>query len=272
MITPTPLSRYRKRSSNACLNISSIQIQGSGKKTVVKGIRFTSSTLTDTNLKSIPETGIPDLQRAGKSRTPVWYFLIELNEKMNPFTKFQKWYESECITTDTLIPSACCLSTTGTDGYPNARFVSLKELKDEQFIITGPMDSRKGNELRNKPRAALTFWWPATGRQVRVQGDVRQIDIFEADRYFSERSRESQIVSWASKQGKPLKNNDSLKEQFNHYSNLHANKQVPRPENWGGWEILPIRIEFLEFDANRYHNRVLYVKSIDGWHPQNLQP
>lgn len=191
---------------------------------------------------------------------------------MDPFIKFQSWYQEEVEASDTLIPSACCLSTIGTDGYPNARFVSLKEMKDEQFIINGPMDSRKGNEIIYKPRAALTFWWPVTGRQVRVQGDVRKIDPSEADRYFRERQRESQIVSWASKQGKPLKVGNSLKEQFNHYSKLHANKEILRPENWGGIAIQPIRMEFLVFNVNRFHDRVLYIRNKNNWQAQLLQP
>lgn len=118
---------------------------------------------------------------------------------MDPIIKFQNWYEQELDTNDALIPSACCLSTTGTDGYPNARFVSLKEVDGRQFIVTGPLDSRKCQEVTYKPRAALTFWWPATGKQVRVQGNVKLIDSEDADRYFSERTRESQIVSWVSK-------------------------------------------------------------------------
>lgn len=91
---------------------------------------------------------------------------------MNPFSKFEEWYKEELFKTSVSIPSACCLSTTGLDGYPNARFVSLKSLIDESFVFTGSSDSRKGLELETIPKAALTFWWTETERQVRIQGDV----------------------------------------------------------------------------------------------------
>lgn len=191
---------------------------------------------------------------------------------MDPIIKFQNWYEQELDTNDALIPSACCLSTTGTDGYPNARFVSLKEVYGRQFIVTGPLDSRKCQEVTYKPRAALTFWWPATGKQVRVQGDVKLIDSEDADRYFSERTRESKIVPWVSKQGKPMENGGTLNERFDHFSGLYAGKEIPRPKNWGGIGIVPIRIEFLVFSPERLHERLLYVRNGSGWNEQHLQP
>lgn len=191
---------------------------------------------------------------------------------MDPIIKFQNWYEQERNITNTLIPSACCLSTTGLDGYPNARFVSLKEVVGGQFIVTGPLDSRKCKEVMYKPHAALTFWWSATGKQVRVQGDVKLIDSEDADRYFSDRTRESQIVSWVSTQGKPVENGSSLKERFDHFSNLNTGEEIPRPENWGGIGIVPVRIEFLVFSPERFHERLLYVRNGTGWSEQYLQP
>lgn len=191
---------------------------------------------------------------------------------MDPFIKFRFWYQKEQERTEVRIPSACCLSTIGTDGYPNARFVSLKDIKDGQFIVTGPMDSRKGMEVMNYPKAALTFWWTATEKQVRVQGDVRRIKPAEADRYFRDRSRESRIVSWISSQGKPLEDIETIEAHFRHFQELHKNKEILRPENWGGIRILPVRIEFLEFNTERLHHRILCVKNGDSWLTQNLQP
>jgi pyridoxamine 5'-phosphate oxidase len=191
---------------------------------------------------------------------------------MDPFQKFQNLYRKELDASNVIIPSSCCLSTIGTDGYPNARFVSLKEVKGNRFIITGPLDSRKGQELAYKPRAALTFWWPVTGKQVRIQGDALRIDASDADRYFSERPREAQVVSWVSKQGKPVDKKDTLKEQYNQLFDEFAGKKIPRPENWGGIGIEPVRIEFLAFSAERFHERVLYVRNGLQWNVQFLQP
>jgi pyridoxamine 5'-phosphate oxidase len=191
---------------------------------------------------------------------------------MDPFTTFERWYRDESDLTNVIVPSACCLSTMGTDGFPNARFVALKEVKNERFIITGPMDSRKGEEIRKTPRAALTFWWPVTGIQVRIQGRVRLIDSAEADRYFSERSREAQIVSWVSQQGRPLLHAESMKERYDHLYGSYSGMEIPRPENWNGIAIDPVRIEFLVFSSERFHERILYQRDGDGWHVQSLQP
>lgn len=191
---------------------------------------------------------------------------------MEPFKKFQTWYQKEMDETEESIPSACCLSTSGEDGYPNARFVSLKEVINGQFIVTGPMNSRKGEELQKSPRAALTFWWPSTEKQVRIQGDAHPIDTASADRYFSERSRESQIVSWVSDQGKPVENTEIIHERFNRFSEMYSNKKIPRPANWGGFKIIPVRIEFLSFQTSRFHERLLYIKNADVWEEQIIQP
>ncbi|CAN5471840.1 pyridoxamine 5'-phosphate oxidase [soil metagenome] len=189
-----------------------------------------------------------------------------------PLVKFEKWYREDIASSEDRIPSACCLSTTGLDGYPNARFVSLKEVTQNSFIITGPLNSRKGTEVNQNPRAALTFWWPSIEKQVRVQGDVSQIDQSTADHYFSERTRESQILSSVSKQGKPLKNIQWLENRFDQFSEKYSSKVIPRPDFWGGLEITPVRIEFLAFKNTRFHQRQLYSKTSDTWIMQELQP
>src|SRR5215217_8011137 len=111
---------------------------------------------------------------------------------MNPFQLFKDWYGLELQLAKVRIPSACCLSTSGLDGYPNARFVSLKDVVDNTFIVTGPMSSRKGNEIDRSNKVALTFWWTETERQVRIQGEAKKISAQLADKYFFERSRNSQ--------------------------------------------------------------------------------
>lgn len=191
---------------------------------------------------------------------------------MNPFIKFQYWYLEELDQTDSNIPSACCLSTLGTDGYPNARFVSLKEVRDEQFIVTGPMNSRKGREIEKIPRAALTFWWPVTQKQVRIQGDVLKLDPAEADRYFQERPADAQIVSLASEQGRHMADPEALETRFSHLQKLYENKAIPRPYDWGGFAIIPVRMEFLLFSESRFHERVLYSRNGKKWEKQGLQP
>jgi pyridoxamine 5'-phosphate oxidase len=190
----------------------------------------------------------------------------------DPFLKFEDCYRKECELSDSPVPTACCLSTMGEDGYPNARFVSLKDVSDERFLITGPLQSRKGKELNLNPRAALTFWWPVIEMQVRIQGDVRKIDPLKADLYFRERSRKSQIVSTISRQGRPISDRRVLEERYNRFSELYSAQSIPRPVNWGGFAIIPIRIEFLTFKSSRLHERELYLRSDISWTTQQLQP
>jgi len=191
---------------------------------------------------------------------------------MDPLNKFQNWYLEELSETNAKIPSACCFSTIGTDGYPNARFLSLKEVRNGQFIVTGPLNSRKGREIEQIPMAALTFWWPVTQKQVRVQGDVQILDPADSDFYFRERPAEAQIVSLVSEQGKLLEDLELLEKRFSHFQKLYENREVPRPDDWGGFSITPIRIEFLLFSGNRFHERKLYTRESEQWEEKSLQP
>jgi len=190
----------------------------------------------------------------------------------DPIAKFKEYYRKNFALTDSIVPSACCLSTMGEDGYPNARFLSLKDVSDGKFIITGPLQSRKGKELKRIPRAALTFWWPSIETQVRVQGDVQELAPSDADSYFRDRSRESQIVSSISHQGKPLDSDRILQDRFRQFSEVHSSKEISKPDYWGGFEIIPLRIEFLTFKGNRLHERLLYLRSDESWSTQKLQP
>jgi pyridoxamine 5'-phosphate oxidase len=190
-----------------------------------------------------------------------------------PLRKIQSnWYQQELQVTEVDIPSACCFSTLGTDGYPNSRFVSLKEIKNNSFIVTGPLNSRKGIEVQASPRVALCFWWPQTGRQVRIQGDAFPLTDADADRYFEGRNRDSKIVSTLFRQGEPIQEPDQLAEQFEQGKRQFGTDKIPRPENWGGFRIEPIRVEFMEFKKSRLHLRELHQKETGTWQVQYLQP
>ncbi|WP_407533985.1 pyridoxine/pyridoxamine 5'-phosphate oxidase [Elizabethkingia miricola] len=170
------------------------------------------------------------------------------------------------------LPYACCLSTEGLDGFPNARFVSLKEIKNEEFVITGTLTSRKGEEINHNNKVALTFWWPETQQQVRIQGEARLISGSVLDSYFSERNRESQIVSVVSDQGKELHDLNELILKFDTVANNTEISEIRRPDNWGGYAIVPFRIEFLVFSESRFHDRTLYERKDQIWQKKKIQP
>lgn len=191
---------------------------------------------------------------------------------MNPFELFENWYKEELFKTSVSIPSACCLSTTGLDDYPNARFVSLKAMDGESFIITGPTSSRKGKELEAAAKAALTFWWTETERQVRIQGDVQPLEAELADFYFKERNLTAQLISNHFDQGEPFDNPTLHFEEFKKDMKERDTQEIERPTNWGGYRINPVRIEFLKFDESRFHIRQLFVKTEHDWQATFLQP
>jgi pyridoxamine 5'-phosphate oxidase len=190
----------------------------------------------------------------------------------SPIKIFKEWFSEELHLTKLSIPTACCLSTIGTDNYPNARFVSLKGIGESNFIVTGTITSLKGIEINLVNKVALTFWWTETERQVRVQGNANTLDSNLADKYFSERNRDSQIVSIVSNQGQKLKDIRELNEKYQEVETTLSNQALTRPENWSGYSIDPIRIEFLEFKPTRFHNRKLFELENGQWRQTELQP
>ncbi len=191
---------------------------------------------------------------------------------MNPFQKFSEYYTLQKRINTSELSSACCLTSIGLDGYPNARFVSLKEVTAASFVITGSLHSRKGIELLSNNKASLTFWWPETKRQIRVQGDAIPICSEKADHYFAERSKEAQVVSIISNQGFDSNSIVSLQEEFMEQMQNKKNMPLSRPKEWSGFHIHPIRIEFMTFETNRFHIRELYEKDSDTWTKVYLEP
>jgi pyridoxamine 5'-phosphate oxidase len=190
----------------------------------------------------------------------------------NPIEIFKHWFQKEQALSKVRIPSACCLSTIGLDGYPNARFVSLKDILNNHFIITGTQTSRKGIEIDNTEKVALTFWWTETEKQVRIQGNATKITEQLADDYFSARNRDSQLVSKVSNQGEELFNIEKLITAYENLELTHKNKPLTRPQNWGGYSIEPIRVELLSFKETRFHERELYEKENSDWKIKKLMP
>lgn len=192
--------------------------------------------------------------------------------KMIPIEVFKNWFNEELKLTKARIPRACCLSTIGTDNFPNARFVSLKGILENKFIVTGTTSSRKGIEINLTDKVALTFWWTETERQVRVQGNATTLNAELANKYFAERSRDSQMVSIASNQGQKLIDIDVINKKYRDIETIFSNQPLTRPNNWGGYLITPIRIEFLEFKPTRFHNRKLFELTNGQWTETDLQP
>jgi pyridoxamine 5'-phosphate oxidase len=198
--------------------------------------------------------------------------LLIHDEPMDPIDLFNRYYkdvQDVCPGYDT---SACCLSTIGTDGFPNARFVSLKGVISGRFVITGPLRSQKCRELALHPAAAITFWWPDANLQIRIQGETAFLSRDITESLFRNRPVSAQIASSISNQGEFIGDPDELVKMAEAFEIRYHGKEIPCPVSWGGFSLDPVRMEFLEFRMSRLHKRLSFQKSGETWSRQWLQP
>ncbi|WP_210464911.1 pyridoxamine 5'-phosphate oxidase [Rufibacter roseolus] len=191
----------------------------------------------------------------------------------DPLQQFETWMQ-EALEAKADEPTAMTLSTADAHGRPTARVVLLKALQKEGFVFYTNYESRKGQQLLENPFAALTFFWPALERQVRVEGRVERVSPEMSDTYFHSRPRGSQIGAWSSPQSTAIADRSILENLEKEYSARFKDLEViPRPEHWGGYQVKPDRIEFWQGRQNRLHDRLLYeVDSHGHWHIQRLAP
>lgn len=168
--------------------------------------------------------------------------------------------------------TAAALATASAAGRPAARMVLVKGADARGFVFFTNLGSAKARDLAENPRAALCFFWPATGEQVRVEGEVGDLPAAEADAYFATRARESQVGAWASRQSEPLATREDLDARVRAIEDRFRGGDVPRPAFWGGYVLRPVRIEFWKSGDGRLHHRVLYEREGGGWRASLLQP
>jgi len=189
----------------------------------------------------------------------------------NPIELFQEWM-SEAEKREPRDPTAVTLATATADGKPSARMVLLKGADDAGFSFYTNLGSRKVRELEANPHAALCFHWKSMNRQVRVEGPVKPVSDEEADAYFATRPRMSQIGAWASKQTRPLEGRFELEKRMATFTAKFNVGEVPRPEFWSGFRLIPVCIEFWEEQQFRLHDRVIFRLEDGEWNAQQLYP
>jgi pyridoxamine 5'-phosphate oxidase len=158
------------------------------------------------------------------------------------------------------------------DGMPNVRMVLLKGFDERGFVFYTNFESQKGHEILGSMKAAMCFHWKSLRRQVRVRGPVEQVSDAEADEYYASRPRGSRIGAWASKQSRPLEGRYALEKAVAEYTAKHAVGDIPRPEHWSGFRILPQSIEFWHDRPFRLHDRVVFTRTRDDWDKTRLYP
>ena len=187
----------------------------------------------------------------------------------DPFALFDHWF-AEARAAEVNEPEAMAVATTGADGQPSVRMVLLKAHGPEGFVFYTHERSAKGADLAENPRAALLFHWKSLRRQIRIEGTVERTS--EADAYFASRSRDSQLGAWASDQSRPLDSRATFEQRFEEAKRRFEGQDVPCPEGWGGYRVIPDRIEFWTDRPHRLHERRLFTLGEGGWSEGLLYP
>jgi len=196
---------------------------------------------------------------------------MTFSKDVDPIQRFKDWI-GEAEKTEPNDPTAMTLATATSEGVPSARMVLLKGVDERGFVFYTNLTSRKAKELNANPKAALCFHWKSLRRQVRVEGAVGPVSDGEADAYFAERLRVSQLGAWASKQSQPLKGRFELEARVAKYTAKFNIGSVPRPPFWSGFRLAPECIEFWEDKPFRLHLRVVFHRVDGGWTMVELYP
>lgn len=192
----------------------------------------------------------------------------------DPYDLFKVWFAEACEA-KVIEPNAMCLSTCK-DNIPTARYVLLKAHDERGFVWYTNYNSRKSADLRANPVAAITFWWGDLERSIRIEGAVECVSAAESDAYFQSRPRGSRLGAWSSNQSSPVDTREELaKQEQDVISKFEGQEDIPRPPHWGGFRLVPTRIEFWKGRENRMHDRLVYERDSaqDDWKPvTRLQP
>ena len=192
-------------------------------------------------------------------------------DRTDPVGLFIDWL-GDAKGTEPNDPNAMTLSTVDKDGAPDSRIVLLKDVDAGGFTFYSNRESAKGLELAARPRAALLFHWKSLRRQVRVRGAVEPVTTAEADAYFASRARESRIGAWASDQSRPLDSRAALEAAVARETARFEGEDVPRPERWTGWRVVPDSVEFWRDRPFRLHDRLRFDRDGAGWTTTRLWP
>ena len=189
----------------------------------------------------------------------------------DPIDQFARWFE-EALKAEVNEPNAMSLATVGEDGRPTSRIVLVKQFDARGFTWYTNYASQKGKQLDSKPFAALLFFWSELERQVRIEGRVERTSAEESDKYFNSRPLKSRLSAIASEQSEPIASRAALEQHYEDVARQYGDTP-PRPQHWGGFRVVPERIEFWQGRRSRFHDRIVYTRQEDGsWTRQRLQP
>jgi pyridoxamine 5'-phosphate oxidase len=185
--------------------------------------------------------------------------------------QFRKWFH-EAVEMDVPEANAMVLATATKEGKPSARVLLLKGVNEDGFIFYTNYESRKGRELIENPQASMVFLWHELERQIRIEGTVKKLSKQESELYFYSRPFQSQVSALISPQSKVIHGKKELEELHQKTMALHEGSKLPFPENWGGFILVPMALEFWQGRESRFHDRIQYTKTSDDWKIERLAP
>ena len=194
-----------------------------------------------------------------------------LTKTDDPISFFEEWLK-EAENSGIILPESMSVSTCSTEGRPSSRMVLLKQVDTKGFVFFTNYGSHKAHELEETPYAALLFHWNMLQRQVRIEGRIERVSTEESNAYFQTRGRGSRIGAWASQQSEELVDREALIQRVKYFEEKFAGREVPLPEFWGGYRVIPDKIEFWQGKADRLHDRFIYKPRDNGWEITRLNP
>jgi pyridoxamine 5'-phosphate oxidase len=197
--------------------------------------------------------------------------LSESKVDPDPIRQFDRWFRL-AKRARVFLPNAMTLATASVEGKPSARMMLLKRYDHRGFVFYTNHESRKGKEILENPHASLVMPWPELRRQVRIEGVVIKLSEDESDRYFQSRPRGSRIGAWASHQSSVIPSRDHVQQRYRETIEKYRGKRVPLPPFWGGYRLIPERIEFWQGRPNRLHDRIRYIRENHTWRIVRLAP
>lgn len=198
------------------------------------------------------------------------FHLEEENVNHNPFEQFDLWLQ-DALSADLLEPTAVAVSTVSSEGRPSSRIVLLKYFDERGFVFFTNYTSRKGTEISQNPYIAMLFFWDKLERQVRIEGKIEKISREESKNYFDSRPYGSRLGAWASHQSKVMKSRDELTANLDKLKEKYPS-EVPLPDFWGGFRLIPDAFEFWQGRESRLHDRIKFILQDNNWKIERLMP